>query len=249
MINVKYDDATIKEKRAAVAKSLFKASANINSEKIDSIGILDLRILYECYDKIFFNNWFGKNFRGQVLYELSRRMTKSAGMTKCPKNVSQLKPEQIRIVIAISPDFFFNFDYLEGSKSVGGIETHSSLEALQIVFEHELVHVLEFLLFHTSNCSRPRFKATARDLFGHTQSHHQLPTNRRIVSEKFGVNIGDKVQFLFEGRKLNGFVANISKRATVMVASSDGSYRDRNGKRYIKYYVPVGALTKQFLEE
>lgn len=245
MIELIYDNATIKEKRKAVAEGLLKESTNIKSGKIDCISILDLRILYEYYDKIFFNNWFRNNFKGHVLYELSRRMTKSAGITKCPKNISRMESDQVRIVIAIGVDFFFKFDHLEGSKSVCGIETNNSLEALQIVFEHELIHVLEFLLFHTSNCKEQRFKDTVKNMFGHTHSHHRMPTNRRIASEKLGINIGDKVQFLFEDKELNGFVANISKRATVMVVNPNGTYVDKNGTKYMKYYVPLSMLTKQ----
>jgi len=244
MINIKYNDETINAKRKAVTEGLLKESKNIISGKIDCISILDLRILYEYYDRLFFNNWFRDNFEGQILYELSRRMTKSAGITKCPKNISQMKPEQIRVIICIGVDFFFKFDYLEGSKNVCGIETHNSVEALQIVFEHELIHAIEFLIFHSSSCKEQRFMQAAKDLFGHTQSHHHLPSNRRIASEKMGINIGDKVQFIFEDKQLNGFVANISKRATVMVINSNGSYADNNGTRYMKYYVPLGELSR-----
>ena len=204
MINITYVDATIKAKRKTVTEGILKESTNINSVKISSIGVLDLRILYEYYNRIFLDNWFKNNFKGQILYELSRRMTKSAGITKCPKNISHLKPEQVQITICIGVDFFFKFDHLEGSKNVCGIEAHNSLEALQIVFEHELIHAIEFLMFHTSNCNEQRFKATAKNLFGHTQSHHQMPTNREIASEKLGINIGDKVQFMFENKRLNG---------------------------------------------
>ena len=141
-------------------------------------------------------------------------------------------------------DFFFKFNHLKGSKSVCGIKTHDGLEALQVVFEHELIHVLEFLIFHGSSCKKQRFMQAAKYLFGHTQSHHHLPTNKRIASEKYGINIGDKVQFMFEDKRLNGLVANISKRATVMVINKDGSYADKNGNRYMKYYVPLGRLTR-----
>lgn len=244
MLNIKYNDETIIEKRKCVRQGLLKESININSGKINKISVVDLRILYEYYDKVFFNNWFLKNFEGQLLYELSRRMTKSAGITKCPKNISQIKPEQVRIVICIGVDFVFKFDHLEGSKMVCGIETHNSLEALQIVFEHELVHAIEFLLFHHSNCNKQRFKDTANNLFGHTQSHHQLPTNQKIAREKLGINIGDNVYFLLNKKRLNGFVSNIRKRATVMVMSPNGTFMDKNGTRYMKYYVPLSQLTK-----
>ena len=244
MLKIKYDDATIKTKRKEVREGLWRESENINSATIDCISPLDLRLLYLHYDKIFLKNWFRDNFKGHVLYELSRRMTKSAGKTKCPKNIAQMEAEDIRIIIAIGVDFFFKYDQLAGSKNVCGIETHNSLEALQIVFEHELVHVLEFLLFHTSSCNKQRFKDTAKNLFGHTHSHHHIPTNQTVAREKYGINIGDKVQFVFEDQLLTGLIVNITKRATVMVKSLDGVYVDKNGTKYMKYYVPLERLAK-----
>lgn len=244
MLKIKYDDTIIKSKRKAVREGLLQESANIKSGTIDCISPLDLRLLYLHYDKIFLKNWFWDNFKGQVLYELSRRMTKSAGKTKCPKNIAQMKPDEVKIIIAIGVDFFFKYDQLVGSKNVGGIETHDSLEALQIVFEHELIHVLEFLLFHTSSCNKQRFKDTAKKIFGHTHSHHHMPTNQTVAREKYGINIGDSVQFLFKDRQLTGLIVNITKRATVMVRNPAGVYIDKNGVRYMKYYVPLAGLVK-----
>ena len=34
----------------------------------------------------------------------------------------------------------------------------------------------------------------------HRPKNDQLPTNKEIASEKFGLNIGDKVSFIFEGK-------------------------------------------------
>ena len=244
MINIKYSNDTIRKKRKAVGTELIKKSANIKSGTITSISVLDLRILYENYDRIFFRDWFKNNFKGQILYELSRRMTKNAGTTKSPRDIRCLKPEQIRITICIGIDFFFRFDYLDGRKTVGGIEADHSLEALQIVFEHELLHVIELVLFHRSSCRGQRFRSAAKNIFGHTQSHHQIPTNHEIAREKFGINIGDEVRFIFDGKNLDGIVSNIKKRATVMVADPNGIFSDKNGTRYKKYYVPIRILSK-----
>lgn len=244
MINVKYNNKTIQQKRKAVREGLFKNSENIKSGKIKSISHRDLRVLYEFYEEIFFDNWFRDNYKGQIRFDLSRRMTKSAGLTKCPKNVSELEPEQILITICIGVDFFFKYDHLEGSKNVCGIKTTDSLEALQIVFEHEMVHALEFILFHNSNCGKERFKNTVHNLFGHTESHHEIPTNKIIAREKLGINIGDKIEFAFEDKALVGYITNINKRATVMVENPHGIYLDSSGKKYMKYYVPLSCIKK-----
>lgn len=244
MINIKYSDEEVKKKRKTVTEGLFKESVCIDTEKIIRISVSDLQILYKYYDAVFFNDWFKNNFKGRMLFELSRRMTRSAGITKCPKNISRINPVEVKITICIGVDFFLRFDQLEGSKMVCGIETNSSLEALQIVFEHELLHALELILFHKSSCKGKRFIGTAKNMFGHTKSHHQMPTNRCIAGEKLGINIGDRVQFVYEEKKLLGVVTNINKRATVMVKSRNGSFFDQYGNRYMKYYVPLGSLGK-----
>ncbi|NLJ33340.1 MAG: hypothetical protein GX349_01935 [Firmicutes bacterium] len=244
MLKIKYDHASIKTKRKAVRESLWRESKNIKSGTMDCISPLDLHILYEHYDKIFFKSWFRDNFKGQILYELSPRMTKSAGKTKCPKNIGQMQPDEVKVIIAIGVDFFFKYNQLVGSKNVCGLETHNGLEALQIVFEHELIHVLEFLLFHTSSCNKQRFKETAKNIFGHSQSHHHIPTNLTLAREKYGINIGDKVQFVFKDKPLTGLLVNVTKRATVMVENLAGEYVDKNGTKYEKYYVPLERLAK-----
>jgi len=169
-------------------------------------------------------------------------MTKSAGLTRCPQNIDRIEPAELVIEIKIGIDFFMHYDLIEGSKTVGGINTCNSLEALQLVFEHELCHVIEFVHFKRSSCSKKRFKALANNLFGHTESCHKLPTYRQIANQRMGLNIGDTVSFIFEGEKLTGLLYNINKRAIVMVRNKDGFLADCKGNRYTKYYVPLNLL-------
>lgn len=242
ILNAKLPGDVIRNKRKEAAKRLLQASANINGESINALSSDDLRLLFQLYDEIFLESWFDKNFRGKLKFSLSRQMTKSAGLTRCPKNIEKLKPEEVVIEIKIGVDFFFHYDLIDGSKSVGGVETSSSLEALQLVFEHELCHVIEFIHFGRSNCSKERFKTIAGGLFGHTESFHKLPTNRQIVGERLGLNIGDTVAFTFEGIRYTGILYNVNKRATVMVRDNNGLMSDREGRRYSKYYVPLKLL-------
>jgi hypothetical protein len=104
------------------------------------------------------------------------------------------------------------------------VKTNTGLEAFQLVFEHELCHVIEFVFFNTSNCSKKRFKVLSNNIFGHTESYHKLPTNRQIAQQKYGFKIGDKVTFIFKGKTIQGIIFNINKRATVMVEDSNGHY-------------------------
>lgn len=232
----------IVNKREEISELFVSKSPNIKNRTISKITTADLELLFDLYDETFLENRFKNNFTGKMKFSLSKRMTKSAGLTLCPKNIGKIKPDKLVIEIRIGIDFFFHYGLVEGRKTVCGIKTNNSLEALQIVFEHELCHVMEFIAFNRSSCKGKRFKAMAGNLFGHTESSHRLPTQRQIAKQKLGLNIGDKVSFTFEGRKLSGVIYNINKRATVLVRNNKGNLADKEGNRYSKYYVPLALL-------
>lgn len=237
-----YTPSEILWKRAEVSKMLLTNSSNIKGQAIAKISTQDLNLLFDLYDEVFFNNRFKRNFKGKMIFSLSSRMTRSAGKTLCPKNISKIKPEDLVIEIRIGTDFFFQYDEIDGEKKVCGIPTENALEALQLVFEHELCHGIEFVNYKTSDCSKERFKTLAKNIFGHTESHHKLPTYRQIAGEKYGLKIGNMVTFTHENKKIKGILYNINKMATVMVRDKNGTYADRQGNRYVKYYVPIELL-------
>jgi hypothetical protein len=238
-----YTTAEIQEKRAAIAQRLTAGSSNIKDQTITRIAPSDLKRLFDLYNEIFFENSFMQIFHGKMKFSLSRRLTRSAGKTLCPKKIGQIKPEDVVIEIRMGVDFFFDYDEVAGVKQVNGLPSRNALEAFQLVFEHELCHVIEFINFHSSNCNRKRFKDIAKSLFGHLESYHQLPTRQRIIREKMGLKIGDPVSFMYGKQRLQGVLAKINKRATVMVRDQNGNYADREGIRYRKFLVPVEFLS------
>ncbi len=242
MLDFKYDKKTIEKKRKKISKELMNRSNNINSHGIKEISNEDIKILFNLYDSIFLDNWFENNFQGNFKFSLSKRMTKSAGYTICPKNISELNPKDIVIEIRIGINLFLQYDVLNQIKLVGGIETHNSLEALQLVLEHEICHAIEFISFYKSSCRGNRFKVLVNNLFGHTSSYHQLPTSKKLAKHMFNLKIGDKVLFTYKSKPLNGFIYRINKRATVMVEDKVGQYVDSKGNRYTKYYIPLDKL-------
>lgn len=247
MIENIYNDKTIEKKRKYITKEFIKLSKNIKSSTIKQISIMDLSILFELYDQVFLGNRLRDEFQGSFKFSLSNRMTRSAAHTRCPKNISQIKPEDVVIEFRFGVDFFFQYEGSNRSKYVCGIETNHALEALQLVFEHEICHGIEFIYFHQSSCKGNRFKTIANNLFGHTSSFHQLPTNKDLAKEKLGLQIGDQVSFLFENQILSGVINGITKRATIMVKDKMGIYTDQQGDRYAKYYVPLSKIINDFI--
>lgn len=227
-------------KKEKIKLELQKKSLNIKENRIINITPLDLNIVFNLYDRYFFENQF-KNKDVKVDFSISNRMTKAAGKTLC----TYLKNRIIqKIEIRIAIDFFKKYAYVSREKRVCGIETRDAVDAFMIVFEHELVHVIEFLNFKSSNCRDSRFKEIAKMIFMHEESYHELPTTREIAKEKFNIQIGDKVTFKYKGSLQIGILYKINKNAVVMVNDKNGQYSDRVGNRFTKWYVPLDLLVK-----
>lgn len=126
---------------------------------------------------------------------------------------------------------------------VGGVECADRLDALQRIFEHELVHLIEFLIWNDSSCSAKRFKSIIWRFFGHEQSNHQLTTPSESAEFDQGIGVGDFVTFRHAGHKYFGYVNHINRRATVLVPNKKGD-RYTDGKNYVKFYVPIGKLKR-----
>lgn len=238
---IKYSTADILTRREEIGTRLLGSSAHLISADIRRIAPSDLELMYQLYDQIFFDNWLRQNFAGKLQFSISRQMTKSAGKTICSKN----NPPDARVIeIRISLPIIANYGAVEGLDLVGGVKCYSRLDALQLIFEHELVHVLEFVLFGNSSCKQNRYQNIAANLFGHQSSYHQLPTHREITRRELGLEPGTEVTFQYDGASMRGIIQSIRKRAAVMVVDSKGPYHDRYGKRYSKYLVPLQLLRR-----
>ncbi len=244
MLNIKYYFITISEKRIQIKNALFEKSTNIKTENFDKISDKDLYILFELYDEIFLKKWFKQNFEGKIKLILSRQLKSAAGNTRTKKNIAQIQNEDLEFEVKISLNHLVNFDKINRCKYVGGIEVFSKLDSMMLVFEHELCHVIEFIIFKKSSCKKKPFKELIYNLFGQTESTHKLVSANEINVREFGLRLGDKVKFQYNDKCINGFIQRINKRATVMSLDKQGSYIDKLGKTYKKFYVPLESLIK-----
>ncbi|MCY6369086.1 hypothetical protein [Clostridium ganghwense] len=244
LVYIKLENNQIIRNRKRLRENFIDESHNINNEEIKSISEKDLILLFKLYDKYFFNEYFKQNFRGKISFSLSNKMTRSAGKTIVPRNLSSLEETSERYEIRIGVNFFFHYYELKRKKIVNGIETKDALHSLLMVFEHELIHFIEFYVYKESNCKKNRFKDLAYNIFGHVDVYHSLPTIREIAYEKFGFKCGDRVCFVHNKKELIGIVNSINKRAAVMVLDKNGRYIDTEKNRYTKYYVSLNLLKK-----
>ncbi|WBW96140.1 SprT-like domain-containing protein [Oceanirhabdus sp. W0125-5] len=228
-------------KREEIKKLFIKKSMNYLEYGLVDLSAVDIKILFNLYDDIFFEGIF-KNNDTNVKFSISSRMTSAAGKTIAKTRNGRLIND---FEIRLSKVFFNNLLRTEEDREVCGLKCEDRLMAVMLIMEHELIHLLEFILYGNSNCSNSRFKLIANNLFGHTRSYHKLPNNREVLKRDKNMVLGDKVSFDFKNEKLEGILYKVNKRAVVMVKSDNGRYSDKKGNRYEKFYVPLDRLKKE----
>lgn len=238
----------IEQRTRTIFDSLLQTSPYLDHPNFSSLCDEDLARLFAQYDHRFFDGGCQQTLTamGSPLdFRVSPRMTRAGGKTTriVPRTVRGESPVP-RFEIAVSSTLLFQtFADVERPIRVTGLLCHNRLEALQRIFEHELVHLLEMLLWQASCCAAPRFKRISGRFFGHTESHHQLITPDERAREKFGIRTGDRVRFELDGLRYQGIVNRVTKRATILVEDVRGP-RYSDGKRYAKFYIPVGMLER-----
>lgn len=206
----------------------------------------DLGLLFHVTDEQYFDGHVGRLCEQKasrpLSFRLSTRMTTSGGMTTM-QTLKQRHSRSVEFEIAIATTPLFATFQDETTALVSGLACKDRLEALQRIMEHEMVHLIEMLIWNDSNRSANPFKTIVNRFFGHTESNHQLMTPRDIARKRLGISPGDAVTFKIEGRQLKGHVNRITKRATILVADPRGKLYD-DGQKYHKYYVPLQNLKR-----
>lgn len=224
---------------SVLGRSRVMASANFLST-----NVADLQHMAELYDRLFFEDHcltaarhFGMQFRW------SKRMTSTGGKTvRTTYFDRRTKVQRSRYEIVLSaPLLFQTFGDLQRPIRVTGVLCTNRLQAMQRILEHEMLHLVEMLVWNESCCAARRFQGIAQRMFGHTEHKHDLITQQERAARKFNIRVGSRVSFQHEGQTYLGTVNRITRRATVLVADQRGQlYSD--GRRYRKYYVPLSHL-------
>lgn len=223
-----------------VGQELLAKSRHVREPNFTELHPDDLEVLFDAYDRRFLGGLCRRALApARLSFRLSLKMTRTGGTTTLyapGKGISHGGVE-----IAVSSFLLFDgFDPAEPDTSVAGLRCANRLEALQRVFEHEMVHLVEYVATGNSDCSAKPFQEIAKTLFGHREFTHKLLTRRERAARQ-GIVVGTEVAFDFRGTRLIGRVNRVTKRATVLVPNSKGT-RYSDGVRYAKYYVPLGAL-------
>lgn len=233
--NLRYDPVRITCMTKEIWATVMSRSDCLREPDFTVIGTRDLRNMFELYDEYFLGHYFRDRMNDRVRLRLSPRMTRAAGKTLVGRDGT--------FEIRMATDLFFQtFDAVQREVKINGIVCHDRLEAFQRTLEHEIVHILEAVLHGRTSCSGDRFRSMARDIFGHTDVTHQLVTAREIAGRSCGLRVGCRAVFEVEGRRYEGVITRITKRATVMVEDPEGGFVDGKGRRHSKFYIPLGLL-------
>jgi hypothetical protein len=243
--------AEVSRRSRRIYEMMLDHSPQIRVANFTVIGTDDLERLFGLYDREFFRGLLGEMLLEDrahpMAFRLSRRLTRAAGQTmrqvrRAP--VDGTMSERVDYEISVSTTLLFStFQNVERDVIVGGLTCHDRLEALQRIFEHELLHLAEFLGWGRSSCSAENFHALSRRIFAHEGVSHDLVTPREQAAIAFDVRVGDHVTFEIEGTRHHGRVNRITRRATVLVQSPSGELFS-DGRRYLTFYVPLALLRK-----
>jgi hypothetical protein len=247
-----YSARDVDERVYRIYDATLAQSPQIRDGNFTIIGTDDLERLFLWYDQAFFRGRLGEMIVEDgaypITFRLSRRLTSAAGQTI--RQVHRVRKDgeltmRVDYEITISTTLLYNtFQNLERTVTVGGLVCRDRLESLQRIFEHELLHLAEFLGWGRSNCRADNFHALSRRIFAHEGAFHDLITPREQARAVFDIRIGDHVSFELDGQRHNGRVNRITRRATVLVENPSGRlYSD--GRRYVTCYVPLPHLKKE----
>ena len=218
----------IAERRAQILSVLCRMDEGFRKTPVRSIRMNTLSVMLDAYDTLFFENKLKCAYR-ELKVTLSSRRTSTAGKFIYVRNCDT---HLINAEIRMSSDFLMRLE--KGPFRLNGMTASTPQEAFLIVFEHELCHALETMLYRETGHTK-RFLSLANGLFGHTEMKHQLPT-RKSEAAKMGIRVGACCEFEYQGRLYIGKIQRIGKRATVCVSSS-GLYREQR-----TFYVPLNLL-------
>ena len=227
-----------------IHRGVLAHSHYLHHPNFTSIHPQDLEFLFAAYDERFLAGLLRPALEGRRLrFRLAPRMTRAGGKTTQYRSPAG----EVSYEIAIAASMLFDgFRDTDRRATVCGRECQDRLEALQRIFEHELVHLGELVCWGHSDCTAARFQDIASRIFLHRAHTHDLITRRERAAE-YGIRVGSRVDFIFEGRRLTGRVNRITKRATVLVEDPAGA-KFSDGLRYKTYYVPIHCLERPCLE-
>ncbi len=173
LFSLLYSAPEVDARKAGIYETLLAQSPQVRDGNFRMIGTDDLERLFVWYDREFFRGRLGEMLLEDeaypVAFRLSRRLVSAAGQTiRWVRRAKQKKQPVAKVdyEITISTTLLYNtFQNVDRPVTVGGLVCRDRVEALQRIFEHELLHLAEFLAWGRSNCRADNFHRLSRRIF------------------------------------------------------------------------------------
>jgi hypothetical protein len=190
-----------------------------------------LREMFRLYDTTWFDDRITSYFmdpKNTLSIEFGRG-TKTAGFCKL-----RTTDKTCEHIITISRPLFNN-PFSNAVETVNGLQCRDQLSCMQLVFEHELCHLILHLWNKGVQSHGPEFKQLALNIFGHTHYRHAiglgleedpLVYRRKVISY---LQIGKIVQTRDNGSIVNVQVVKINNKVNTVRFSGINL---TDGKRY-----------------
>lgn len=243
ILNIRFNKKVISVKRKNICNKIINDTSLMKND-IGNLNAAHLYKMIKLYDQAFLNAFISDNIDCEIKTSISHRMTKSAGKTITKYEINRngkLIDYEIRIGISVITGLHLS----DRRVNVAGITVTMQMEALQLILEHEICHIIETHITGKTSCRGKLFKALSYNLFRHTQSIHQLPSSLEKAMNTHGLQLGDNVNFNYKSIDYSGIITAITKRATIMSPDKNGTFIDKKGNRYLKYYIPLDLLNKE----
>ena len=234
------------DRAETIYRDLRSQRPRLRPGNFSSLSAADVEAAVTGYDDVYFRGAVRRALgESPLTFRVSSRMTSSGGTTTRRQRRSSTGELGVaRYEIAVSSTLLLNSFQGEAAAEplvLSGIPCVDRVQGLQRVVEHELVHLIELLVWGKSNCRGGRYQGVAESWFRHTEHSHRLVTPRERAATEFGIRVGSLVSFAHQGRRYEGRVNRVTRRATVLVEDPNGEPYS-NGRSYSKFYVPLEAL-------
>jgi hypothetical protein len=168
----------IRQRLAGIHRDMLSHSRYVRHADFVTIAESDLEFLFDSYSRVFFAGLCRPALEGRRIdFRLASRMTRAGGKTS---RILTRRTGEISYEIAIAHGMLFDgFRGSDRQVTVCGLACANRLEALQRIFEHEMVHLVEQLCWGASNFAAPRIRESGR---GHSRMRKN-PISARIHTD------------------------------------------------------------------
>lgn len=245
LLLIKNSAEVIAGRTAAIREAMLRyglaGGANFEGLEVD-----DLTRMLELYDRLFLDSWLAgevvRKTGSPLMLRVAGTMTRAGGKTFTYRRRHRGGGESVMYEIAIASRMLLRtFQGAGRVVTVCGLTCRDRLDALQRIMEHEIIHLVELLVWDESSCAGIRFNKLARNIFGHTGTRHALVTPGEDAEARHGIRVGTMVEFAHGLGRYVGRVNRINQRATVLVEDKRGR-RYSDGRKYAKFYVALERL-------